>query len=680
MFDNSDAPSLELLRFRPELAHLPGFEAALRDHVQRLDRFRHPAFARVRAVQRLEPDDDLALISNCTPGKRLSEVLHQAQGPAFAGTLVQQLAPALIDLQQHGADISHGLLSPDRIVVSPDGRLTIVEHVVGPAIEALNLGAAQLESIGIALPPAPEGEAPRLDVATDWYQLGLVALSVLAGRPVTTTELPQIERLLDNPGVSRFMRQWLDRALQMSGSRIESGADARAALDELLQAPRPGSPRRLESRARQEDAPAAPAAASRFDPVAPLAGEVAETRAGVIEPTPPVAWNPEPAFAPVELFPLEQPPVRPPETEPSIPEPRTRWEPPRVSRFVREWLDRALQKSRSRIESRVQAREALDQSRDRESSLGFTTLFAPPVSTPKKAAPAPVVRPQWEVRQRPPQIQPLDPQRLSLFEQQMLAGKKPHFDSTRPTLHERHAAPHAATPPRPGTGVRSRISTGVFAAVALLALAEAGVIAVLARELWASRQPPLVVQAGTSDDKVVVSSRSTEAPPLRLAVAPDLSWVRVSSAPSGEVGGKKVASGQAGTIRIASPIRLQVFEQSRQLGSVPGADLKLPAGRHEIELVNRAFGYHLRQTLDVEAGQTVSIQVAPPPGLATFYATPDADVSIDGQRVGRTPLGPMPLALGEHQVTFHHGSGAWDRQRVTVTSGATVRVIGKPRR
>jgi PEGA domain len=53
---------------------------------------------------------------------------------------------------------------------------------------------------------------------------------------------------------------------------------------------------------------------------------------------------------------------------------------------------------------------------------------------------------------------------------------------------------------------------------------------------------------------------------------------------------------------------------------------------------------------------------------------------IDGERVGRTPLGPLPLALGEHQVTFYHPSGAGDRQRVTVTSGATVKVIGNPRR
>src|SRR3982751_1721145 len=67
MFDNSDRPSLELLRFRPDFAAVPAFERALRERVQRLSQFRHPAFARVRSVQRLEPDNDLALVSNSTP-------------------------------------------------------------------------------------------------------------------------------------------------------------------------------------------------------------------------------------------------------------------------------------------------------------------------------------------------------------------------------------------------------------------------------------------------------------------------------------------------------------------------------------------------------------------------------------------------------------------------------------
>ena len=276
MFDNSSAPSLELLRFRSDLAQVPEFEAALREQVQRLARFQHPAFARVRSVKRLEPDDDLALISNYTPGKRLSELLHHARGPELAAVVIRQLAPALAQFHQQNAGTPHGLLSPDRIVVSPEGRLTIVEHVIGPAIDGLDLGLAQLSSMGISLPPA--GAMSHLDAASDWYQLALVAVSVLIGREVTESELPQLEAILDRMGridgrdgkaLPPPVHEWLARALQISGERIESGADARAALDELIRKEQPRDAGRLEP---ARPAPVEPVAAVLPPAAVPLVG------------------------------------------------------------------------------------------------------------------------------------------------------------------------------------------------------------------------------------------------------------------------------------------------------------------------------------------------------------------------------------------------------------------------
>ncbi len=148
---------------------------------------------------------------------------------------------------------------------------------------------------------------------------------------------------------------------------------------------------------------------------------------------------------------------------------------------------------------------------------------------------------------------------------------------------------------------------------------------------------------------------------------------------AGLVGAKAPTVG-TGSIKVASPINLTVLENSRRIGSVPGADLKVTPGKHEIELVNAALGYRLKQSIEVEAGQTVSLHVAPAQGWATIYAVPTAEVSIDGRPVGRTPLGPLSLALGEHTVTFTHPTGATDRQRIKVSSGETIRVIGNPKR
>jgi hypothetical protein len=122
-----------------------------------------------------------------------------------------------------------------------------------------------------------------------------------------------------------------------------------------------------------------------------------------------------------------------------------------------------------------------------------------------------------------------------------------------------------------------------------------------------------------------------------------------------------------------------VLEGSRVLGSVPGRDLQLSPGQREIEFVNEALGYRVRQTILAEAGQVIAIHVAPSPGWIAIEAAGAPEVSVDGKAAGRAPLGPIALAPGEHQVTFTHRGGRTERQRITVKSGATIQVIGKAR-
>jgi hypothetical protein len=653
MFDNSSAPSLELLRLNPALADIPGFEAALREQVRRLDGFRHPAFARIRAVQRLEPDDDLALISNCTPGKRLSEVLHRARGAAFAAAVIEQLGPALLLFQQHDRGVAHGALSPDRIIVSPDGQFTIVEHVVGPAIDVIGLPPARLRSMGIAL-PATAGEASvRLDVATDWYQLGLVAMSALLGRQLTSTDLPQLERLLDGLSqapardgtvLSPWIRQWLDRALQISSSRIDSTTDARAAIEEVLDRQHHGAPRRIRSSHESDTA-----AAGSFNDadVPPLFVDLDRSPGPAAAPAPPVELSsveietpalsaPPVTFSSVTEAPAPSPAPAPPlstapSPPPQPPTPKDYESVPALTEFGSE-LDPLPSPSSPRPEP--------------------VAAKAPPRPAParKQASPANAVRRPLAVREARPAAQPR-------------VQAKP-------------------TPPAPAVQVvqRQGYSTAVVAALMLLVFVQAGVIALMARALWFETPPAIEVKKDAAGGNVLVSSKPAESTPLRLAAAPDLSWITVTSPSIAGLAGAKAATLRTGNIKVASPITLTVLENSRQIGSVPGAELKVTPGKHDIELVNTALGYRLKQSVEIEAGQTVTIHVAPAQGWATIYAVPTAEVSIDGRPVGRTPLGPLPLALGEHTVTFTHSTGATDRQRIKVSSGETIRVIGNPRR
>jgi len=240
MFDNTNAPSWELLRFRPEFASTPGFERALRDRVEQLGHFRHPLFTHVRAVEELGFGDGLALVATYAPGRRLSEALVRPRSAGAIIPLIRQLTSALADLQEQGGDVAHGALTADRIMVSRDGRLIIREHVLGSALARLRLPAGRLwTDLGIMAWPTHLA-VPTLDRRTDVVQLALIALSLMLGRRVGPADYPRrIDELLDRIGETTGddlfspLRFWLERALQLNGRVFECAEDARAALSDL---------------------------------------------------------------------------------------------------------------------------------------------------------------------------------------------------------------------------------------------------------------------------------------------------------------------------------------------------------------------------------------------------------------------------------------------------------------
>ena len=248
MFDNTAAASLELLRFRPDLAAAPGFERALRDSVERLAFFKHGAFGQARAVERLDGEDALALVSTHTAGKRLSDLFQSRQPrggmhPAFVTWLIRQLAPAVADFHSSRRGIAHGALTAERVVLTPDGRVVIVEHVLGAALDQLCLSPTQLwRDLGVVAVPGFDG-VPRLNGHADVVQLALLALSVLLGRRVTPDDhANRIDALLDefadtagrrSPSLVAPLRQWLERALRLDERGFASALDAARDLDEL---------------------------------------------------------------------------------------------------------------------------------------------------------------------------------------------------------------------------------------------------------------------------------------------------------------------------------------------------------------------------------------------------------------------------------------------------------------
>ena len=246
MFDNTDSEAMEILRFHANLVDTPGFEQVLHERVRRLSRLTQAAFPVIRAIERFETDGSLVLVSNYVPGKRLSTLLAEARlgkgfHPAFVTWVVSQVIQPLAVLQsEHNA--AHGALTPDRVVLTTDGRVRIVEHVLGSALQHLGRTPERLwREFGVVAPL--NDRILRLDATSDVFQVGVLALSMLLARRVTPADLEhRLGFLLDqwskaaSPRGRLFgdpLRLWLERALQVEERHYESAAEAYSDLRRL---------------------------------------------------------------------------------------------------------------------------------------------------------------------------------------------------------------------------------------------------------------------------------------------------------------------------------------------------------------------------------------------------------------------------------------------------------------
>jgi len=631
MFDNTTASSLELLRFRAEFGDAPGFALALRDRVEQLKEFSHPSLAAVRAVEWLGDGEGLALVSDHTPGRRLSDVLHDARGATFAMTLLRQLGPALAALHKQGEDVAHGALTPDRIVVAPEGQLVLVEHVLGSALDSLNLPAARLRSdLGIVVPY--HLDAMSLDHRSDVVQLAFVALSLLLGRRLDPADYPdRIEELLElaAAGTAGFraaprLRGWLECALEVGGRQFESAVDAHDALEEVLELHRPR-----------------------------VAGALAE---------PVLALDSDPA---------------------------------------QEGVDSVAEQLR-RSEPIVRRGAALVEFRPAESTeVAGTVLEAarPEVAAPQLTAPhltAPQVQPKRRV---PPQNRRLwwvaaTFGVVSVAEGLFIAGLiygRPALTGAPVVLAAppSQGGPLAATPVAPpsrgaqGAYYDSSIQIGSLpgagAATALLGTAPAAATGAQGR-LEISSDPP--------GARVSVDGTRRGVTPLAISVAASAHIVVVSDGTtttsrtlnvsaggtSTMVAALGAAGSAAGWLSVTVPLDLQIFEGDTLLGST-NTRLMLPAGSHELQLVNSAVGFQTKISVDVQPGKTATANVSIPNGAISLNALPWANVSIDGKALGTTPIANIEVPLGTHEVVWRHPQFGERRQTVTVTAKAPLRLV-----
>ena len=126
----------------------------------------------------------------------------------------------------------------------------------------------------------------------------------------------------------------------------------------------------------------------------------------------------------------------------------------------------------------------------------------------------------------------------------------------------------------------------------------------------------------------------------------------------------------AGWLSVSSPITLELREGGKLIGTSESSSLMLPSGDHDIEFQNKALGFTTRRTIRVPAGKTAQPNIDPPKGVVSINALPWAEVWIDGERIGETPIGNLSWPIGSHEVVFKHPQ--FGERRETVVIGARI--------
>jgi hypothetical protein len=179
--------------------------------------------------------------------------------------------------------------------------------------------------------------------------------------------------------------------------------------------------------------------------------------------------------------------------------------------------------------------------------------------------------------------------------------------------------------------------------------------------------PVTVTDLAVGDHEVVLESRAGR---VRQVVSIQAGV----TTPFGVRGAATVAEGTSGWVTIKTPYEMQVLEGGRVLGSTAAGRIELPQGPHRLEIVSDTLSFRTTMNVDVLPGQTVTLPVRLPKGTVSINATPWAEVWVDGQKVGETPIGNLQLTIGPHEVTFKHPEFGERHHAISVTAAAPARL------
>jgi hypothetical protein len=134
------------------------------------------------------------------------------------------------------------------------------------------------------------------------------------------------------------------------------------------------------------------------------------------------------------------------------------------------------------------------------------------------------------------------------------------------------------------------------------------------------------------------------------------------------------AAAASAWVNVGAPIDVQIFENGLLIGTSADGPLRLAAGTHKLQLVNESLGYRGEQEFTIRAGEMARLRPSIPDGVLHVNAQPWANVWVDGEPVGETPLANVKVSVGRHEIRFRHPSFGEQVRQVVVSTSEPVRI------
>jgi PEGA domain-containing protein len=663
---------LDLVLVHEALGGVSGFEAALRQRAGELASFTHASFPRLKGVGKLSKSPaKIVVATDHVSGVRLSDLLAIAERRLIpleydgAVGLLQQLLAAVAALHEAVPHVSHGAIATERLIFTPDARLMVVDHSFGAAIACLGFDQERCWKELRAAYPVGDGKV-TIDRRADVMQIGAVALSLLLGRLLNDEEYPAgIAEMIDglnavsSNGLDMLpseMKSWLRRALQLDTQHgFATAVDAKADFDKTIKinearsrtvltaflsecqtfgkaAPAAAAPAPVaESKAKDSaidafgSAPTAPKVTA--ETAKPATGEKAKQATG--EKTRQATGEKKP------LTPVAADHARHPEKEAAL-------QVKKIPFWQSEWRNRAA-----------------------VAAAVLVAIVTAGVFAIKSYARVP---PTGEL------VVNTNPDGVQVF----IDGKK---HGTTPITLQLPTGDHKLelTLGDQTRAIPVKITTGGHVAQ----FVELPKVAAVVGQLSVRTDPPgatvtvdgqrrgvspLVVDDLAPGEHSVGLQNALSSVTERVTVqaGTTASLVVPLSAPQGVP--------VSGWVSLNSPIEMQLLEDGRLVGSSRSDRIMMSVGEHNLQIVNDALGYRQSRTVQVAPGRVSPMRIDLPKGTVALNAAPWAEVWVDGDRLGDTPIGNVTLPIGGHEVVFRHPELGEQRHTVTVTLNGPARL------